>query len=697
MTPKQRENFERLMRPRHIAFVGGADAAVAIGEARRRGFAGSIWPVNPRRETLAGLPCVASLDDLPEAPDAVFLAIPSRPAVDAIGKLAAMGAGGVACYTAGFREAGGEGAALEDALRTAAREMALIGPNCYGMINYLDGVALWPFAHGGECPGYGAAVITQSGMFSSDITMSQRALPLTHMISAGNQTVLALEDFLEVLSGNPAVRAIGLHIEGLRDVAKFERAAVAAIRGGTPVVALKTGRSQIGASLTQSHTGSLSGTKELYDALFDRCGVISVSSPSQFIETLKYLCVAGPPKGTKVMGFTCSGGGATMLADHSETIGLSYPAFGAEDRTLLQGLLPDIATVSNPLDYTTPIWGQPEHTRPVFTEAVARSGADVAILVQDYPALGLDETRPAYLADAMAFADAAEAADVPAAICSTIHENMDAETRKALIARGIAPMQGIHEALNAVAQAARWAEARARIEARTPRPLLNATLPDRIEMIHEANSKAMLREAGISLPEGLLVSGAEAAQSATTLGFPVALKMMSSRLAHKTEAGAVKLDLSSAAEVARAVEDMRAEVTRHDPSALSDLFLIERMAAPPVAEMIVGIRRDPQFGMSMMVGSGGILVELLKDTATLVLPASAEDIRHAVEGLRLAKLLGGFRGKPKVDLDALAARLAALGDFALARADRIAEIEINPLFVYATGVTAVDALISVVK
>lgn len=695
MTPEQRSNFDRLLRPRQIAFVGGADAIVAIGEARRRGFQGEIWPINPRRSEMAGLPCFASLDALPAAPDAVFLAVPAASAVVAIRTLSQIGAGGVVCYSAGFGETGDAGSALEDELRDAVGDMALIGPNCYGLINYLDNVALWPFAHGGDNPGYGAAIITQSGMFSSDITMSQRSLPLTHMISAGNQAVLSLEDFVDALAVDPAVRAIGLHIEGLRDVPQFERVALRAIQAGTPIVALKTGRSQIGSALTQSHTGSLSGANELYDALFDRTGVISVSNPSQFIETLKYLCVAGTPEGNAVMGFTCSGGGATMLADHSETIGLTYPAFHDTDRAILQDLLPAIATVSNPLDYTTPIWGQSEHTRPVFAEAVARSGADAVMLVQDYPAPGLDETRPLYLADAMALADAVQGMGVPTAICSTIHENMDAETRTALTARGVAPMMGIHEALNATVHAAQWTKAHERINLCPPDPLLCTPIPGQLEMRHEADSKALLNGSGITLPDSVLVPGDAAPAAAERLGFPVVLKMMSTRLAHKTEAGAVRLGLDSPEAVADAVAVMMESVATYDEAAVSDLFLIERMAAAPIAEMIVGIRRDPQFGLAMTIGSGGILVELLKDTATVLLPATASDIRRALEGLKLKKLLSGFRGRPQVDLNGLATQLAALGDFALARADSIAEIEINPLFIYENDVSAVDALIHV--
>ena len=300
MTPTRRTNLTRLLSPRHIAFIGGRDAEVAIKEAERIGFKGQIWPVNPRRETLAGHRCYASVDDLPDAPDGCFLAVPAAAAIATTERLAARGAGGIVCYTAGFREAGKAGEALEADLLRAAGDLALVGPNCYGVINYLDRAAMWPFAHGGGSPGYGVAIITQSGMLSSDITMSQRSLPLTHMISCGNQSVLSLEDFVDHLIDHPAVRAIGMHIEGLRDVPRFAEVALRAAQKGIPLVALKTGSSQIGAALTVSHTGSLSGTDDLYDALFARVGVIRVKSPAQLLETLKFLCVAGAPKGNRV-------------------------------------------------------------------------------------------------------------------------------------------------------------------------------------------------------------------------------------------------------------------------------------------------------------------------------------------------------------------------------------------------------------
>ena len=690
MTPERRANFQRLLRPRHIAFIGGRDATIAINEARRRGFQGQMWAVNPKRAELGGLPCVASIR-LSEAPDAVYLAIPAGGVVAALQTLAQMGAGGVVCFSAGFKETGD--ALAEQALVNATGDMALIGPNCYGLINYIDNAALWSFEHGGWSPGYGAAIITQSGMFSSDITMSQRSLPLAYMVSAGNQAVLGQEDFLDVFADDPAVRAIGLHIEGLQDIPRFERAALKALSKGIPVVALKTGSSEIGSALTVSHTGSLSGATELYEALFARTGVISVTNPSQFLETLKYLCVVGAPKGARVAGFTCSGGGATMLADYAEKIGLVFPPVDPVEETALKALLPEIATVSNPLDYTTPIWGQGDLTYPVFAKAIAAVGADAAVLVQDYPAAGLDASKGYYQQDAAAFGRAANEQGLPAAICATLPENMDVETRQFLIAEGLAPMQGIHETLNAICQAATWAQTRAYISLLMRAPLLPAGKVCMLEMLTEDKGKDWLVNQGMAVPQGRVASAEQLADIALEIGFPVALKMMSPLLAHKTEAGAVALNLNDATAVSKAAVQMRADVTAHNPAAVADRFLIEAMSPPPLAELIVTLRSDSQFGAALVLGSGGVLVELVGDAVTLLLPSTPDDIEKALQSLRVARFLGGFRGRPKAELSKIGAEIHTLCQAYLQERATIAEIEINPLFVYSDHVCAVDALV----
>ncbi len=693
MTPQQRVNFARLLNPRHIAFVGGRDAAMAIREARRRGFAGQIWPVNPSRAEIEGIACYPALDALPGAPDAAYVAIPAMAAVDALAQLAAMGAGGAVCYSAGFKEAGLDGAAAEAALKRAVGDMALIGPNCYGLINYVGNSALWSFEHGGASPGYGAAIITQSGMLSSDITMSQRSLPMAYMVSAGNQAVLGIEDYVEAFADDGAVRAIGLHIEGLQDLPKFERAALHALTRGTPIVALKTGTSAIGGALTISHTGSLSGARELYQALFARTGVISVTSPAQMLETLKYLCVVGAPKGPRVAGFTCSGGGATMLADHAETIGLDFPAIAPGAVQGLKALLPSIATVSNPLDYTTPIWGQFERTKPVFAALMQAVGADSALLVQDYPLPELDGSKVYYQNDAAAFAEAAMEQGLPAAICATLPENLDVQTREFLIAKGVAPMQGLHEALNAIAAAADWTAARDRILANPCPPLRVRDTDGSPVMLTEDAGKAWVKVAGLPVPEGRTVAGAGAASAADTIGYPIVLKMMGNRLAHKTEMGAVMVGLDSPDAMTRAVQTMQDRVAACDPAAVTNRFLVEAMSPRPLAELLVGIRRDPQFGYALTLASGGVLVELVGDSRTLLLPCTQGDIETALASLKVARLLAGYRGADAADIGRIAALLHGFCGNMLAGTDSFEEVEINPLFIYPAAVVAVDVLL----
>jgi acyl-CoA synthetase (NDP forming) len=693
MTPLRRKNFQRLLKPRHIAFIGGRYAIIAINEARRRGFAGEMWAVNPKRSDLAGVPCVASIKDLPAAPDAVYLAIPASDVVEALHSLAVLGTGGVVCFSAGFKEAGNT--QKEKDLVDATGDMALIGPNCYGIINYIDNSALWSFEHGGWSPGYGAAIITQSGMFSSDITMSQRSLPLAYMVSAGNQAVLGPEDFLDFFADDPAVRAIGLHLEGLQNIPKFERAAIKALTKGKPVVVLKTGSSTIGSKLTVSHTGSLSGSAELYEALFQRVGIISVTNPSQLLETLKLLCVIGAPNGKRVAGFTCSGGGATMLADHAEKIDLIFPAVDSIQEPKLSALLPDIATVSNPLDYTTPIWGQAEMTYPVFAKAISAIEADTAVLVQDYPAAEIDSSKVYYRADAIAFAQATKEKGLPAIICATLPENMDLETRQLLITKGVAPMQGIHEALNAIQGSANWKQSHSRILSEKSAYLLPASPSIEQRVMPESDGKRWLKNNNFNVPDGKSVSAQKLGEAAIEVGYPVALKMISPRLVHKTEAGAVVLNLKDEEELKLAAAKMKIDVAAYDADAVSELFLVEAMSPNPLAELIINLRQDPQFGAALVLGSGGVLVELLDDSATLLLPTSLAEIIRALKSLRVGRLLEGFRGRPAVDITKVAEEIHKLCMAYQEQVKTITEIEINPLFVYQEKVSAIDALIQV--
>ncbi|MFT5549262.1 MAG: acyl-CoA synthetase (NDP forming) [Gammaproteobacteria bacterium] len=694
MTPKQRKNLLRLLKPRHIAFIGGTDAETALRSCQRIGFSGDIWPVNPRRDSMCGLPCYQSIEQLPDVPDAVFLAVPTKPAIDIVRWLAEKGAGGVVCYTAGFGSDGKEGGASDQPLVEVAGDMAIVGPNCYGVINFMDRVALWPFAHGGFNPGYGAAIITQSGMLSSDITMNQRSVPLAYMVSAGNQSVLRLEDYIDVMCELDEVRAIGLHIEGLKDIESFSRIALKALELNKPIVVLKTGTSKIGGQLTISHTGSLSGTNELYQALFDRLSIISVTNPAQLLETLKLICVSGIPKGNRLMGFTCSGGGATMLADYAEELDLEFPQPTPLVETDLIKKLPAIANVTNPLDYTTPIWGIQEKVTAVF-EAAFQDNYDAAIIVQDYPLPDCDESKPFYLNDAKSFIHALSKAGIPGILCSTLSENIDQKTREFLIENHITPAQGIIETLNAIGACVWYHSQRPFVLNNVSKKFIIVNCTNDIIQIDEHAAKTELGLVGINVPESKLVNTSDVTKAAQQLGFPVALKLNSQHIAHKTEIGAVAINLNDRLEVGKATLQMQFNVANADPTLNTDSFLVEKMQPKPLAELMVNIRHDSQFGMVMTLSSGGVLIELLEDAVTMILPAFEAEILYAINQLKISKILNGYRGSQSVDKTSLVNSIKKIIDYVIENKYHIAEIEINPLFVYANETYAVDVLMQV--
>lgn len=384
-----------------------------------------------------------------------------------------------------------------------------------------------------------------------------------------------------------------------------------------------------------------------------------------------------------------------MLADRAETLGLEFaqPSPGAGEK--LRDRLPDIATVSNPLDYTTPIWGNPERVPPVF-QALLEDGYDSAVLVQDYPAPGLDESKSYYLTDAQSFVAETQKLGIPATVCSTLPENMDRETRDMLVGAGVTPGQGIHETLDAVHAATRYGEDRARILSTASMALIACQSTSASpRTIDEWEGKQLLKSTGISTPDGGIVSADTAVDAARELGFPVALKMVHANLAHKTDAGAVAIGIRSDKDLVVAIDRMKSDVAVRNPACLSDTFLVERMVDRPIAELMVSTQRDPDFGLAMTVASGGVLIDLFDDAQTILLPASRSELELALGRLRSAPLLGGHRGAAVADVDVLVDTLMALGALAAERIDDIVEIEINPLFVLPDSVVAVDALVSV--
>ena len=657
--------LHRLLRPRSIAVLGSGWAENVIEQCRKMEFDGPIWPVHPKREQVAGLPAFATLADVPGVPDAVFIGVNRFATVEVVRDLAAMGAGGAICFASGWEEAGEAG--LQAQLVAAAGEMPILGPNCYGVINYLDGALLWPDQHGGRRVERGVALLSQSSNIVINLTMQARALPVAYVACLGNAAQVGLADLAGALLADDRVTAIGMYIEGIDDAPAFAALAEAARAAGKGVVCVKSGKTEASRAAAASHTASLAGGGAASSAFLRQVGVAEVETLDALIETLKIFHIHGPQIGARLCSLSCSGGEAGLVADMAAPVGLGFAPVAEATRSALGAILGPIVTIANPLDYHTFIWGDGPRTTDVFTTMLRAYDAGIYIIDPPRP----DRCDPASFQPALDAIEAAQATTgKPAFPVASLPENFDEGRAEAMMARGVCPLMGLAAALPALKAAqtpagcAGWRPWRAVSQAG-------------LRMLDEAQSKARIAAAGVPVPKGVsAVTLAELSPKASALSGKLALKGLG--FAHKSEAGAVRLGLPTLegqAEMAGATG-----------------YLVEEMVTDVLAELLVGLRRDPVYGATVTLGFGGVEAELLADTVTLVLPVSADELRGALGRLRLWPLLDGYRGRAKADVEAVVAGVLALQRL-MQDSPSLNEIEINPLMVRATGAVAADAVI----
>jgi len=674
-------DLSRLLRPTSIAVVGGgAWCANVIDQCRRMGFAGPVWPVHPTREAIAGAKAYPSFDALPGVPDAVFVGVNREATIDIIARLRHLGAGGAVCFAAGFLEAEaelGDGAAMQARLLEAAGEMPIIGPNCYGFINYLDGALLWPDQHGGQRCDSGVAILTQSSNIAINLSMQRRALPLAYLMTAGNQAQLGLADLGLALLADPRVTALGLHIEGVGDLRAFEALANQAQEQGTPIVALKSGRSEQARTATQSHTASLAGSGAGAAVLLARLGIAQVTSLPQLLETLKLLHFAGPLPGKALVSISCSGGEASLMADTALDHDITLPPLTDKQASALRAALGPRVALANPLDYHTFIWGNVSAMTATFAAALD-GPVDIGALIADFPRP--DRCDPAAW-DCIfeAGMQAQRQAGKPLALIATLPECLPEIFAERAIAGGLIPLIGLDDGLAAIARAAWLGQPRP-----APAPLVLPGTPARVQTLSEAEAKTALAAHGLRIPRSRRAPSAAALATALT-ELPPPLVIKAEGLAHKSDAGGVVF--------VRRVEDLPAAEARARAMPC-DSWLIEEMIEAPVAELLIGVLRDPAHGFVLTLGAGGILTEILRDTVSLLLPATETEIDTALDRLRLAPLLRGYRGQPAIDRTALLRAVLAVQDYVSTHAETIEEVEINPLLCTAADAVAVDALIT---
>lgn len=690
--PKGAAALQRLLAPRHIALVGGQWADAAAAAAQTIGYTGEVWRVHPSRSSGAANRYFRSVDELPGAPDAAFIAAPNHQVPGIAAALARRGAGGFVCFAAGFSETGTpEGQRLAADLESAAGGLPYFGPNCYGFINFFDGAALWPDQLVGSRPARGVALICQSGTIALNLLFNQRSLPIGYLITTGNQTRLAVEDLIDRLVDDPRVTAFGLYIEGIKDAASFARAVDKARTAGKPIALIKAGRTEAAARTAHSHTGSLAGADGAFDAFCRQAGIARCDSLATLCETLKVLHTGGPLPGRRVLVMGASGGDMAMTADAARHLALEFPPFAPAASGLLDELLSDRVTIANPFDFHTHIWFDRPRLHSLFS-IVHGAGYDAVGLMVDCPPA--DQADPAsYVAVIEEFLAAYPGPPARAAVISSLPESLSAATQARCLGAGVTPLQGQREALEALDLAATIGVAWTRdahVELRRPSrhggqaaepqagPARGRTLPE-----HEG--KVALAAYGVPVPRSRVVAPDKAASAARALGFPVVIKAAGA-FEHKSDIGGVILDVRSAADAAAAAERL---------SRISGTLLVEEMVTDAVAEVLVGITVDPQFGVLLVLGAGGVLAELLQDTATLLPPFTSMAIQAAISGLGIGRLLGGYRGRPPGDLPALVHAVLACARYAEDNVDRLLELDLNPVIVRPAGcgVVAVDALV----
>ncbi len=677
-------SLDRLIRPGTIAVFGGREARRVIEQCDLMGFAGEIWPVHPTLESVLGRRCYRSVAELPKAPDAAFVGVNRTLTVDIVRALSAGGAGGAVCYASGFSEAVAEladGADLQRALVEAAGTMPIVGPNCYGMINGLDGALLWPDQHGIVRTGRGVAILTQSSNIAINLSMQKRGLPISYLMTAGNQAQTSLADLAHAVLDDPRVTAVGLHIEGFGDIRALETLATRARELRKPVIALKVGKSEQAQRATVSHTASLAGSDAVAGAVLDRLGIGRVSTLPELIETLKLLHVAGPLGSNAISSMSCSGGEASLMADAAVGRKVEFRALKAEQLPALRATLGQMVTLSNPLDYHTFVWGDLARQTEAFS-AMFAGGYALNLIVLDFPREDRCDGAD-WMITVSAVTAAAKQTGARAGILATLPENMPEAIAQRLIDAGIVPFCGISETLAAADIASGIASAWKRPH---PSALLSTPpAPGEIDTLNEAAAKAELEAAGLAIPRGKTATTAnEAADAAEQLGFPVALKALG--VEHKSDVGAVRLNLWDRNAVKDAAEGM---------AHVAHGFLVERMIDRPLAELIVGAVRDPVVGLTLTVGAGGILVELLEDSIVLPLPVTKAEVLDGISRLKVRKLIEGFRGNSGSSLDIVADAVVSAAEYVVKNAAQLEELDINPLMVLpeSRGVIAADALI----
>ena len=668
--------LRRLFSPKSVAVIGGGVwCRSVIEQLFKIGYKGKIFPVHPSKKEILGLKYFKDLEEVPAKIDASFVGVNRNTTIEVVKKLNELNAGGAVCFASGFLEAENDkqgSGELQKSLIEAAGDMPILGPNCYGFINYLDRSVLWPDQHGGKPVDRGVAILTQSSNLAINITMQTRGLPISYIMSVGNQASLGFSKIGMYLLSDPRVTALGLHIEGIGDVRAFEELAAKARKFGKSIAVLKVGKSVEARKAAQSHTASLAGDAQGAKSLFKRLGIAEVDRLEVLVETLKIFHLNGPLLTKNVRSLSCSGGEASLVSDLGQEYGIHFPKLEKENVSELRSVLGEMVALSNPLDYHTYIWGDIDAMASTFI-AMMRQHNGITIIIVDFPRD--DNCDPsAWNCVITAAKKAKKSKDEPLALVSTLSENIPEYVAFELLESNIITLNGLDTALAAISASS------SNQTLITPKPIFLSNPTGKSILVDEYNAKKSLEKYGLKVPktEKCLVSDAHLVSD--QIGYPVVLKALGS--AHKSELGEVFLNLANQKSVKEALKKIS---KKH--------VIVEKMIGDAIVELLVGIVHDPAHGMLLTIGAGGVLTEILSDTSSLLLPSSRNEVLECFNQLKISKIAKGYRGAVGVDLNQIIDAIMKIQDFVLDNRDKLFEIEINPLIVTTSEVIVADALI----
>jgi acetyltransferase len=698
-----------LMKPASIAVVGASQrmtrATRVVANLKRFGYAGRIFPINPRYPDVLGLPCYPDLAATPERADTVVVAIPAEHVPGVLEAAVASGVRGAVVLSSGFAEAGPEGQRRQAALERLASDHGLLicGPNCYGVFNIRLGAATFSADMAEPLRPGAVGVVSQSGGFSHAIAeylMQQRLVGLSYIVSCGNQAGLTVEDYIDYLVADDDTAVIGAFVEGFKKPQTFRRAAARARALGKPIVVLKVGRSENARQAMLAHTGSLAGTPEIIEAVLRQSGVVQVSSLNEMIDTLTLLSAARhhTTRAWRVGVLSGLGGECGRAADAADRAGVELPPLSAASAERMRSFMPDFANPRNPVDGTGAMY-EDARLFPQLFDALLRDEAIDVLAVN----LRVNVPRPGGLAPSRQFSRVMSDAlrrgteRLVVAFSSFAGGDLDPEVIRTLAEAGVPFLESTETAMLALRNAREHRRFLEQPETASAEPVVPPAVTRPLGRGVLANSEAarMLAAFGIPLADTIPAKDAEqAVRAADRLGYPVVIKIDSPEIAHKTDVGGVRVGCRDAASVRAGVADVLDAVRRHAPAARLEGVLVQRMVAGGT-EMILGVKTDPLFGPAVVCGFGGIFVEQLRDVSVRVPPVGRAHAMAMIDELRAAALLRGARGRPAADVDALADVIVRLAAFADAHRQSLKALDINPLLVLdaGRGAVAVDWLI----